>query len=287
MVDYHVHCDYSVDAVGSVSEFADAALTKGLKEICFTTHCDLDPARRHHDGRVRVDGEIIEVTSDWLESYVADVREASNGFGERGLAIRCGLEIGFTPGIENLIEPVVGAFDFDFILGGVHTLDGVDIVSSRESTDYFSTKSPREICEAYYHDLWEAIRSGLFDCIAHLDIYKRCGLDFYGEPLNVAHRGLVEPLLEEMARRQLSLEINSGGLRKGLGWAYPSPDILRTARDLGITEITPGSDAHKPDQVGYGLEPCLEFARDADFDRIVVFDRRSRREIPIQQADDC
>jgi histidinol-phosphatase (PHP family) len=284
MFDYHVHCDFSVDAEGPAIEFAREALKAGLKEICFTTHCDLDPHRRHHDGRVRVDGDIVDVTSDWLGPYVEEVREVSDSLKGNGLVVRCGLEIGFTPGIEGLIEPVIGAFDLDFVLGGVHTLDGVDIVSARESDDYFSRKSPREVCEAYYHDLGEAIRSGLFDCIAHLDIYKRCGLDFYGEPLNVAHMGLAEPLLEEMARRGLCLERNSGGLRKGLKWPYPSPDILRAAKDLGVTGITVGSDAHRPDQVGYGLEACLESAGDAGYDRVVVFERRSRREVPITQA---
>ncbi len=284
MVDYHVHCDYSIDAGGSVAEFADQALEKGLKEICFTTHCDLDPVRRHHDGRVRLNGSEVEVTSDWLGSYVEQVRNSSDAMRGRGLTVRCGLEIGYTPGLESMIEPVLGAFDFDFILGGVHTLDGVDIVSAGESTDYFLQKSPREVCEAYYHDLGEAIRSGLFDGIAHLDIYKRCGLDFYGEPLNVAHRGLVEPLLEEMVGRGLSLEINGGGLRKGLGWPFPSPDILKAARDAGLADITAGSDAHQPDQVGFGLEACLKAARDAGFDRIAVFERRSRRGIPLQQV---
>jgi len=284
MVDYHVHCDYSVDAEGSVRDYAEKALEQGLKEICFTTHCDLDPVRRHHDGRVRVDGEVVEVTSDWLGSYVARVGTAADAFAGKGLTVRCGLEIGFTPGIEDLIEPVIDAFDFDFILGGVHTLDGMDIVSSRESSACFSQKSPREVCEAYCHDLSEAVHSGLFDGIAHLDIYKRLGLDFYGEPLNVAHRGLVEPILEEMVGRGLSLEINSGGLRKGLRWPYPSPDILKAAREIGIRYVTTGSDAHRPDQVGYGIEACLDSARDAGFDHVVVFERRSRREIPLRQA---
>lgn len=284
MIDFHVHCDYSVDASGSVDEFARHALEGGLTEICFTTHCDLDPERRHHDGRVRVAGEIVEVTSDWLGTYVEEVRRASDIYRGQGLAIRCGLEIGYTPGIEDMIQAAVGSFGFDFVLGGVHTLEGVDIVSDRESNEYFARKSPRQVCEHYYHDLGEAIHSGLFDCIAHIDIYKRCGLDFYGEPLNVAHRGLVEPLLGEMAGRGLSLEINSGGLRKGLRWPYPSPDILKAAREAGITRITPGSDAHRPDQVGSGLDRCFEVAKEADLDRIVVFRKRSGREVPLQQV---
>jgi histidinol-phosphatase (PHP family) len=283
VIDFHVHCDYSVDAVGPVGDYAKQAVESGLSEICFTTHCDLDPERRHHDGRVRVDGEITEVTSDWLGGYVGEVRSVAETYGERGLAIRCGLEIGYTPGIETMIEAAVGSFDFDFILGGVHTLEGVDVVSSTESEAYFARKSPRQVCELYYHILGEAIRSDLFDCIAHLDIYKRCGLDFYGEALNVAHRGLVEPVLDEMAARDLALEVNSGGLRKGLEWPYPSPDILDAARMAGVACITLGSDAHRPDQVGAGLERCLEVAERAGFDRVAVFRRRSRQEIPLQK----
>jgi histidinol-phosphatase (PHP family) len=87
-----------------------------------------------------------------------------------------------------------------------------------------------------------------------------------------------------MVGRGLALEINSGGLRRGLRWPYPDPDILRVAREAGIRDITTGSDAHRPDQVGYGIKACLDSAGDAGFDRIVVFERRSRREIPLRQA---
>jgi histidinol-phosphatase (PHP family) len=284
VIDFHVHCDFSVDAVGSAGDYAREALEKGLREVCFTTHCDLDPERRDHDGRVRVDGEITDVTSDWLGRYVDTVRESAGAYGERGLTILCGLEVGYTHGIEKMIEEAVGAFDFDYILGGVHTLEGVDIVSSTDSKAYFARRSPEQICELYYRSVGEAVRSDLFDAIAHLDIYKRCGLDFYGEALNVAHRGLAEPVLDDMAARDLALEVNSGGLRKGLRWPYPSPDILLAARKAGVACVTVGSDAHSPEQVGTGLGRCLDAALGAGFDKVAIFRKRSRREIPLEEV---
>jgi histidinol-phosphatase (PHP family) len=284
MIDFHVHCDYSVDASGPVAEYAERACTRGLAAVCFTTHCDLDPARRDHDGRVRVAGEIVDVTSDWIGAYVEEVREVSRDFAGKGLLVGCGLEIGYVAGIESLIEAVVRSHRFDYILGGIHTVEGVDIVSSTESPAYFARRTPRKVCEAYYRVMDEAIRSDLFDGIAHFDIYKRCGLDFYGEELNVAHRGLVEPLLEEMAAKSISLEINSGGLRKALRWPYPSPDILREAATAGVTFVTPGSDAHRPDDVGSDLGWCLEIAGRAGFDAVAVFEQRSRRVIPLEEA---
>jgi histidinol-phosphatase (PHP family) len=286
MVDFHVHCDYSIDGEGSVDEYARAALGKGLKTICFTTHFDLDPQRRHHDGRVKLKGEIIDVTSPWLESYIEDVRAASRAYEGRGLKVLCGLEVGYVPGIEEMIQAATDPYEFDFLLGGVHTLSGIDIVSAREAPLYFKSRSPRQVCEEYYAYVGEAVASGLFDCIAHIDIYKRCGLGFYGEALNEAHRGFVEPVLGRMAEANLSLELNSGALRKGLAFPYPSPDILEAARGSGISAVTPGSDCHLPEDVGFGIGECLEIARDAGFDSVVVFEGRRPMSIAIEELSD-
>jgi histidinol-phosphatase (PHP family) len=283
MIDFHVHCDYSSDAGGSAEEYAAWALKNGLRAMCFTTHCDLDPERRHHDGKVRLKGEIVDVTSDWLGHYVEDVRKVSDRYAGRGLDVRLGLEIGYTPGIEHLISPVIDSFDFDFILGGVHTLEGVDIVSSTESREYFEAHGPGEMCEVYYRDLGEAVESGLFDCIAHIDIYKRMGLGYYGESLDRAHEGLIEPVLDGIARRGLSLEINSGGFRKGLRWPFPGPDILSLAREAGVGDITPGSDCHTPHEAGYKIAECLEVARAAGYERIAVFKARRKSHILIDE----
>jgi histidinol phosphatase-like PHP family hydrolase len=43
VADYHCHCDYSVDAEGSVDEYCQAAIRRNLAEICFTTHFDANP----------------------------------------------------------------------------------------------------------------------------------------------------------------------------------------------------------------------------------------------------
>ena len=49
-------------------------------------------------------GEIADVTSNWLESYIVDVGKVSSTYRDRGLKVLCGLEIGYVPGIETMIE---------------------------------------------------------------------------------------------------------------------------------------------------------------------------------------
>jgi histidinol-phosphatase (PHP family) len=281
MNDYHVHCDYSLDAVGSAEDYALRAGELGMDRICFTTHCDLDPERLSRDGWVRLRGETVDVTSDWVTSYVEDVRRTGRRL--EGPEVFCGLEIGYVPGIEDRIEEVIGAHDFDFVLGAVHTLEGVDIISSRESGDYYRRRTPREVCREYFRIALEAVRSNLFDSLAHLDIYKRTGLDFYGPELETAHRGLVEPVLEEMARTGVCLEVNSGPLRKGRPHPYPAPEILSGASRAGVAGVTFGSDCHRPEDLASGYVESLAAARNAGYLELTVFEKRRARTIPMER----
>jgi len=281
MVDFHAHCEYSIDARGTIGEYVRSALKARLSHLCFTTHCDLDPARLDHDGRVSLGGKIVDVRSDWLESYVGEVRREAASVGGGSLKILCGLEIGYVPGIEGQIEKAIGSHQFDFVLCGIHTLGGTDIVSARESNTYFAKHAPREVCEEYFGFLKEAVASGLFDSIAHLDIYKRCGLEFYGDELTSAHLGLAEPVMEEIARRHISLEVNSAGFRRGLEAPYPSLDILMAAGEAGIEWVTLGSDCHAPEDVGRDIGMCADFARRAGFETAAIFEDRKRRPVPL------
>ena len=236
-----------------------------------------------HDGRIRLRGEIIDVTSDWLASYIRDVKEAADGASGAGIEVRCGLEIGFVPGIEKMIEDFIAPFDFDFILGGVHTLRGIDIVSTRESSEYFKERTPRQVCEDYYSYVAEAVAFGLFDSIAHLDIYKKCGLDFYGSDLNSAHAGLAEPVLERMAASGLALEVNSAPLRKGGASPYPSLDLLKSAQEAGVTGLTFGSDCHSPEDVATNIDACVGLARAAGYGEVIAFAARKPFIIPFEE----
>ena len=60
--------------------------------------------------------------------------------------------------------------------------------------------------------------------------------------------------LRAVAAAGIALELNTAGLRKPVGEAYPAPGLLAEARALGIP-LTFGSDAHRPQEVGVGVRP--------------------------------
>lgn len=285
MIDFHVHCDYSIDADGSVEEYALSAISRGIDYLCFTTHCDLDPSRRDHDGRVRLRGQIVDVTSSWVERYVDDVRSAKQRFAESGLKILCGLEIGYVPGIEDLIVSVIASFDFDYILAGVHTLNGIDISSPREAGLCFGKISCDQFLKAYYSYIETAIESGLFDCIAHIDGYKILALEYYGSSMVEIQLDYCWEALSKMAQKGVALELNSKPLRKGLDKISPDPRMLWVARRLGVKMISMGSDCHHPLDVGEGLDACVDSALSAGFKEVCVWQNRTPLYLPLNRKE--
>ncbi len=91
LADYHMHCDYSVDAVGSIDDYCMAAISRGLAEICFTTHYDSDFEVDFGDNYINVKGERHRVSVEALQPYVDDVRAAHEKFYQSGLSVRLGL----------------------------------------------------------------------------------------------------------------------------------------------------------------------------------------------------
>ncbi len=258
--DWHVHPDYSLDASGTVNQYCQKALELDLKEICFTTHYDSDPFRKDEDPYIKIEGEIVPLSEENVKRYIADVRRASEEFNLRGLSVKVGLEVDYAPHIEEQLRFDLASLDLDYILGAVHCLDHIAISASNEAERYFKKKSMEETVEAYYEVLKQAVESKLFDAMAHLDIYKKYGLGFYGEDILTLHRGLVEPVLELMVINDIGMEINTGVLRKGHTEFCPSVEILNVALEMGVRVAVFGSDAHKIEHLGKGIQEAYHVA---------------------------
>ena len=259
--DYHIHPGYSLDASGTVDQYCRRALELGIQEICFTTHYDSDPHRKEIDPFVQVDGEIVPLSEESVGRYIDDVRSADEKYRPFGLTVRVGLEVDYAPHIEDKLRRELARFDLDYRLGAVHCLDHIAISASDEAERYFKTKSAEELLSEYYGVLRRAVQSGLFEVIAHLDIYKKYGLGFYGKEVLTGHQGLVEPVLELMAEKDVGMEINTGVLRKGHVEFCPGLEIVRLALEKGVKIVAYGSDAHKVGQLGERIQEayaCVE-----------------------------
>ncbi len=265
--DYHCHCDYSVDADGTIDEYCRVALRLGLAEICFTTHYDTNPDAVGFDGYIRIKGQRLAVSPVTLEPYVEDVRCAHDRYYPCGLSVKLGIEVGWWPGCVDSLVTLRDRFAFDHVLCGIHEVDNLCLASHRFH-EYFRDYSLDELVEKYYMQTLAATRTGLFDALAHLAYYVRFGLAKFGEEVYSAHRPYLDELLRSLQETETALEVNTSAIRHGFHHYYPPMMIINAAKKAGVGVRFLGSDAHRPDQIAVdfdaasALVPCPIVSRD-------------------------
>jgi len=271
MIDYHIHTNHSIDAEGELEDYCKKALTIGLKEICFTNHCELDPAR--NDSFICFNGQREKFTHQGLLRLRDEVEKQRIKFQRSGLSIKFGIEVGYYRGIEPVLEKIIDGVELDFILGSIHCLDHICIDSSREYLDYFPDHSAHTMLTNYYQAVEELVKSGLFNSVGHLDVYKKYGISYYKEEVHEVPETSLRKIYRMMAKRHIALEINTAGLRR-IDQFYPAPSIIELARAQGLKMITIGSDAHRVSDLGKGISEGIEYAKSFGFDTVYRFDKK-------------
>lgn len=251
MQDYHIHPNYSIDAEDySMEEYCTKAVEVGLAEICFTPHYEFDPLRSHLDWFVRLKGSVVSLKEKWLEDYFREGERLKASYKPLGLQVKMGIEVGYDLGLERPIAAILEAFPFDFVLGSVHCVDHVAISSAKESSGYMPTISMEQMVEKYFNTVIDGLKSGLFDVLGHLDIYRRHGETFYGSKVYSAHLPYIQQVFELMMKKDIGMEINTSSFKQGQREFYPSRDIVSDAVGHGVRIFTTGSDAHRIGEIG-------------------------------------
>jgi histidinol-phosphatase (PHP family) len=251
LADYHCHCDYSSDANGTIEDYCRAALRRGLAEICFTTHYDANPKSGGSPEFIRVDGGKRAVTPENLAPYVDHVRRAHEEFYPLGLSVRLGLEFGWYAGCEEVVQRLQEQYGFDHMLCGIHEIDNVCFCCQERYERCLSRYAVEEAVERYVGDIVTAVRSSLFDCVAHLDYLRRFGLAYYGPRLDgLLMENCQRSLFPALVESNTPLEVNTSTVRRNIENYFPRVALVNTARRAGVDIRFLGSDAHTPGQVG-------------------------------------
>lgn len=264
MIDCHVHSDCSGDSASSMTDMCRSAVERGIRIISFTEHVDFEPT------------DVCYQTFDY-SLYKRSIGEARRAF-DGVLDIRCGIEVDFVTKYRSEIDRLLEHTEFDYVVGAAHYVDGV-ILEDHEQ--YFPGKSPEEAYAPFFANVLAAVETGWFDTLAHLDLCKRYGVRYYGPFDWRPYREVIEQILRAVIGRGMSLEINTSGLRQSPEEAYPSLDLLRLYASMGGKLIALGSDAHKPEDVGSGIESTIEAVRELGFVSVSTYLGRNRVNIPI------
>ena len=88
------------------------------------------------------------------------------------------------------------------------------------------------------------------------------------------YRDLIDPILSFLIQSDLALEVNTAGLKYGLGQPNPAPEILKRYYQLGGRKITIGSDAHCPAHLAYDFSTLPVLLNACGFHQYTVYRNR-------------
>jgi histidinol-phosphatase (PHP family) len=272
LTDYHLHL--RPDDVGeaeryftgeNVGRYLAAASEHGIDELGVSEHVY----------RFR---EALEV---WHHPFWEG--QARDDLGEycefvRTTPLRLGLEMDFVPGREDAIANLLEPHDFDYVVGSIHFLGEDGALDDARYDVWEGSGDADALWRRYFEWLAELVRSGLYDVLAHPDLIKIWG---EGRPAPERDpRHYYELAVEAIAEAGIAVEVSTAGLRKPVGELYPSRAFAEMCVDAGAA-FSLSSDAHAPEQVGYGYEQALEFMRELGIEQVAVFERRERRLEPL------
>lgn len=260
--DYHIHTTLCKHAEGSAADYVSRAYGMGLPEICFTDHC---PTPDAYDKAHRM-------AMDEFPQYDRTVR--SGVFGEEPRVL-FGIEADYYEGCEVHLRSWLQGQGFDLVLGSVHFIGnwGFD---DPEQKGRWRSVDVKTAWRDYFLLVRRLAESRLFDAVAHLDLPKKFGH-------RLPDKDMIEiasPVLDSIACAGMGIEINTGGLRRPVKEIYPSGLLLSLAREREIP-ICFGSDAHAPEEVGYGFDHALDLAREAGYRESFLIKDRKKRLVPL------
>lgn len=261
--DYHMHTPLCRHAVGEPMEYAAQALRAGLTEIGFSDHSPM-PQDDFDDWRMPL---------SQLDRYVGMVREVQRSF--PNLTVKLALEVDYIPGHEAWIKDLASRYPWDYLIGSVHYVSDSWDLDNPKKLSLWQERDPFETWTIYFERLAQAAASGLFEIIGHADLAKK--FCFYPKQ-DCTH--LFAQFLKAARQTDTAIELNTAGLRKDCKEIYPSLKILQMARDEGV-EITFGSDAHAPSEVGMDFIQALDLARSAGFAHRRVLTERTVDKVPL------
>jgi histidinol-phosphatase (PHP family) len=273
LTDYHLHlrpdaADATFDAymtAENVAAYRRAATERGVTELGVSEHI-----HRFRQALTIWDHPFWRAQAvDDLNRYVDFVRFETD--------LRLGIEMDYIPGRERVIEEVLAAYDWDYVIGSVHFL-GDGALDWEEFDVWRTLKDPDEVWGRYFDAVEASVRSGLFDVIAHPDLVKYWGA---GRPRPYGDsRRFYEPVAEALADSGAAVELSTAGLRKPVGEMYPARELLELCVAAGVP-VALSSDAHEPENVGYAYDRATELLAALGVTELAVFERRDRRMEPI------
>lgn len=266
IADLHTHTRLCRHAEGSPEEYLAAALARGERYYGIADHCPF-PSGFEPDWRM-AESEFPE-----YRRIVGEMKRKAAG---SGLSVLYGIEMDYVPGRRAEIEAKLAPEKMDYVIGSIHCVDGFCFDDPASLPVWESPGMAERIWKGYLRDLKIFVSEWNFQILGHPDLPKKFG---YCAERTEEFFSSYREIFGIMKERGIALEVNVAGLWNPVKEIYPSSDLMRLAREAGLS-VTYGSDAHAPSMIGRNYAEALQWAMEAGFDGFSVFVAGEEKRLP-------
>ena len=249
-IDSDFHCHVSRT---SAREMVEAAEARDLRVLGISEHDFQMSEARATLPHLGPEGPLLS-----FDRYIESVYEAAQ---RSPIAVRLGMEVDFIPSKNEAIQALLQPHPWDFLIGSVHEVDGVQF----EHTGELTRAEGEARWLRYYVLLREAVTCGYFDVVSH-PVRMRVKNPHLPPTLDDE----LEQLAAEAARCNIALEINGYDI-------LSYPDLVRRLARACSSQHTPisvSSDAHRPHRIAQAHQLSEEMLREAGITKVRIWNQR-------------
>jgi len=250
MFDCHIHTKYSTDSKLEIED-----VIRRTQNMCIgatiTEHMDINFPKPN---------EYIFNVEDYFKEYEKF----------RNSKLLLGIEMGMMPSALAKCKSLSENYPFDYIIGSVHLVEGVDLFES----EFYRNKTKKEVYSQYLNSILHSIKEYDFiDCLAHIDYISRYSQFSDKELYYEDYKEKLDVILKELAYREKALEINTKRFHEKSA-VDNMKTIYKRFYELGGKLVVLGSDAHMEEAIGNNLNLAKELADSCKLN-VVYFKNRS------------
>ena len=240
--DMHSHVSRS-----SAWQMVQAAQQKGLRVLGLSEHVFQMEETRSALQHLKTEGPLLT-----FNTYIEDVRTAAS---QPNIDVRLGLEVDFIPGKNELIHAFIQEYNWDFLIGSVHEINGMQF----EANHKWNREEGEALWLHYFELLRGVVMSGYFSLVSH-PVRMRVNNPYLPPTFDEE----LEHLAAEATRNDVALEINGYDMLR----YHSLVRRLAKACVLQRTPISVGSDAHIPKEIAQAHQQTEDMLHEVGITKI-------------------
>ena len=272
--DWHTHSELCHHAKGTIKDYVIKAIDLKLDTIGICDHFPYEFLKNIE----RIPYKEYAISLEEIEDYLLIAENLKEKYKSK-INVRIGFEVDFFENQEPALNIHLNKIKdrLDYILGSIHILNFNDgrgawgFDDSRFKEEY-QNYGPDNVYLEYFKTQQKMLKSTKFDLdiISHFDLPKKFNnFPNVKEPIE----NEVVKTLELIKKRDVAMEINTGGLRKDVKQQYPNKEIIQRMYEHDIPVLL-GSDAHSPESIAYEFKRIINMLKEIGYSQLAHFNKR-------------